>query len=107
MICWGAFLVLDLSLGIVGATGGFGCDGLAGEGLNEDLYSAVEMKDKVECQLLLDVVAQRWCAAILKLLAGKDGVLVIQGDAFIVLGLGLNDVDGVGGLSLRVAEFVI
>ena len=50
----GVFLVLDLSLGIRG----FGCDGLAGEGPNEDLYSAVETKDKVEYRLLLDVVAQ-------------------------------------------------
>ena len=107
MICQGVFLVLDLSLGIVGATRGFGCDGLAGEGPNEDLYSAAETKDKVEYQLLLDVAAQRWHAAILELLAGKDGVLVIQGDVFIVLGLGLNDVDGVGGLSLKVGEFVI
>ena len=107
MIHRGVFLVLDLSLGIVGATRGFGCGGLAGEGPNEDLYSAAETKDKVEYRLLLDVVAQRRCAAILELLAGKDGALVIRGDVFVVLGLSLNNVDGVGGLGLKVGEFVI
>lgn len=44
--------------------------------------------------LLNVVVAQ--CAAVLKLLSGKDQTLLVWRNAFLVLNLGFDIVDGVG-----------
>jgi len=54
----------------------------------------------MERRLLLDVVV-RQRAAILELLACENEALLIRGDAFLVLNLGLDVVDGVGGLDLK------
>jgi hypothetical protein len=54
----------------------------------------------VEGALLLDVVVSKG-ASVLKLLAGKDEPLLVRGDALLVLDLGLDVVDGVGGLHLE------
>ena len=40
-------------------------------------------------------------SAILQLLAGKDQSLLIRGNTFLVLDLGLDVVDGVGGLDIK------
>ena len=50
--------------------------------------------------LLLDVVVAE-SAAILKLLSGKDKTLLIRRDSFLVLDLGLDVVNGVGGLDIQ------
>ena len=47
--------------------------------------------------LLLDVVILE-CAAFFELLAGEDEALLIGRNAFLVLDLGLDVVDAVGGL---------
>ena len=49
---------------------------------------------------LLDVVVREG-AAILELLAGEDETLLIRGDALLVLDLGLDVLDRVGGLDLE------
>lgn len=49
---------------------------------------------------LLDVVVGQ-SAAILKLLAGEDEALLVGGNALLVLNLGLDVVDRVGGLDLE------
>jgi hypothetical protein len=49
---------------------------------------------------LLDVVVGKG-AAILELLASKDQSLLVRGDALLVLNLGLDIVDRVGGLDLK------
>ena len=54
----------------------------------------------MEGGLLLDVVVREG-AAILKLLAGEDQALLVGGDALLVLNLGLDVIDGVGGLDLE------
>jgi len=54
----------------------------------------------MEGGLLLDVVVGE-CSAILELLAGKDETLLVGWDALLVLDLGLDGVDGVGGLDLE------
>jgi hypothetical protein len=59
-------------------------DGLAGEGLDEDLHSTAKTEDQVECALLLDVVIGEG-AAVFKLLVDEDKPLLVQGDSFIVL----------------------
>jgi hypothetical protein len=54
----------------------------------------------MEGGLLLDVVVGE-SAAILKLLASEDQALLVWGNAFLVLDLGLDVVDGVGRLDLK------
>ena len=50
--------------------------------------------------LLLNVVV-RESTAILELFAGEDQALLVGWNAFFVLNLGLDVVDGVGGLDLQ------
>ena len=54
----------------------------------------------MEGRFLLDVVVGEG-ATILELLAGKDQALLVGGDTLLVLNLGLDVVDGVGGLNLE------
>merc|ERR1712000_412761 len=73
-----------------------GGDGLSGQGLDEDLHTTTEAEDKVKGRLLLNVVVGEG-TAILKLLAGEDQALLVRRNALLVLDLGLDIVDGVGG----------
>uniref|UniRef100_A0A453SVE9 Uncharacterized protein n=1 Tax=Aegilops tauschii subsp. strangulata TaxID=200361 RepID=A0A453SVE9_AEGTS len=75
-------------------------DGLAGQGLDEDLHATTESEHQVECGFLLDVVVSQG-AAILELLASEDETLLIRRDALLVLDLSLDVVDGVRGLNLE------
>merc|ERR1712159_89253 len=50
--------------------------------------------------LLLDVVVREG-AAILELLAGENQTLLIRGNSFLVLDLGLDVLDGVRGLNIE------
>merc|ERR1712013_158664 len=97
-----ALLVLDLGLDILDGVGGLNLksDGLASEGLDEDLHTSPETEDKVESGLLLDVVVGEG-PSVLKLLASEDQPLLVRGDALLVLDLGLDVLDGVGGLDLK------
>uniref|UniRef100_A0A453NC63 Uncharacterized protein n=1 Tax=Aegilops tauschii subsp. strangulata TaxID=200361 RepID=A0A453NC63_AEGTS len=76
------------------------CDGLAGEGLDEDLHASPKAEDKVKSGLLLDVVVSKG-PAILELLASEDEALLVRRDALLVLNLGLHVVDGVRRLHLK------
>ncbi|KAM0913282.1 hypothetical protein ACQ4PT_012266 [Festuca glaucescens] len=103
LLVWGdALLVLDLGLHIVNGVGRLHLqgDGLASEGLDEDLHATTQAEDKVEGRLLLDVVVRQG-AAILKLLTSEDEALLVRRDALLVLDLGLDIVDGVRGLDLQ------
>ena len=62
--------------------------------------ATTETEHQVEGRLLLNVVV-RESAAVLELLAGEDEALLVGRDAFLVLDLGLDVVDGVGGLDLE------
>merc|ERR1712056_79532 len=97
-----ALLVLDLGLDVLDGVGWLDLkgDGLASQGLDEDLHTSPETEDKVESGLLLDVVVGEG-PAVLKLLASEDQPLLVRGDAFLVLDLGLDVLDGVGGLDLK------
>jgi len=61
--------------------------------------TTAETEDKVERGLLLDIVVRQG-ATILQLLPGKDQALLVWRDAFLVLNLGLDIVNGVGRLHL-------
>ena len=50
--------------------------------------------------LLLDVVVGEG-PSVLELLASEDQPLLVRGDALLVLDLGLDVLDGVGGLDLK------
>ena len=103
LLVWGdAFLVLDLSLHILDGVAGlyFEGDGLSGERLDEDLHTATETEYEVKRRFFLNVVVAE-CAAVLELFPGEDETLLVWGDAFLVLDLGLHVLDGVAGLDFE------
>jgi hypothetical protein len=74
---------------------------LGGKSLERGLDdTTTETEDKVKSRLLLDVVVGKG-TAILELLSGEDQALLVWGNALLVLDLGLDVVDGVGGLDLK------
>merc|ERR1711997_403169 len=100
LLIWGdSLLVLDLGLDVLNGVGWFDLegDGLASQGLDEDLHASPESENKMEGALLLDVVVGE-SSSVLQLLASKDQPLLIWGNAFLVLDLGLDVLDGVRGL---------
>ena len=62
--------------------------------------AAAKTKDEVKGRLLLDIVV-RESSAVFKLLSSKDEALLVWGDAFLVLDLGLNVLDGVRRLNIK------
>jgi hypothetical protein len=52
------------------------------------------------CLYLLDVIVRKG-ATVLKLLSGEDQTLLIRGNSLLVLDLGLDIVDRVGGLDFK------
>jgi hypothetical protein len=64
------------------------------------LHTTTQTKDKVEGGFLLDVVIGE-SSAIFKLLSCEDQALLVWRDAFLVLNLGLDVIDGVGRLNLE------
>jgi len=95
-------LILNLRLHIVDGVRGldFESDGLPRQGLDEDLHTSTKTKDQVKSRLLLDVIVGE-STAVLELFTGEDQALLIRGDAFLILDLGLHVVDGVGRLNLE------
>jgi hypothetical protein len=95
-------LVLDLGLDVLDRVGWLDLerDGLAREGLDEDLHATAQAEHEVQGRLLLDVVV-RESAAVLELLASEDQALLVWGDALLVLDLGLDVLDRVGWLNLE------
>ena len=66
----------------------------------EELTATPKTKDQVQGRLFLNVVIRK-SAAIFQLLAGKDEPLLVRGNAFLILDLGLHFLDGVTGLHLQ------
>jgi len=62
--------------------------------------AASQAENQVERRLLLDVVVGQ-CAAVFQLLAGEDQTLLVRGDAFLVLDLGLDILYGVAGFDFE------
>ena len=65
-----------------------------------DLHATTQTKNEVQSRLLLDVVVGKG-AAVLELLAGENQALLIRRNAFLILNLGLDVVDGIAGLDLQ------
>merc|ERR1712051_752294 len=98
LLVWGnSFLVLDLGLDVLNAVGWFDLesDGLASQGLDEDLHTSSQSQHKMEGRLLLDVVVGE-SSSILQLPSSEDQPLLIWGNAFLILNLGLHILNAVG-----------
>jgi hypothetical protein len=59
------------------------------------LHAATETENEVKSGFLLNIVI-RESATIFKLFSSKDQALLVRWNAFLVLNLGLDIVDGVG-----------
>jgi len=96
------FLVLDLGLDVLDGVGWLNVegDGLSGQGLDEDLHTTSESKHKMEGRLLLDVIIGEG-AAVFELLSSEDKSLLIGRDAFLVLDLGLDILNGIRWLDIE------
>jgi len=102
LVWWDSFLVLDLGLDVLDGVSWLNIkgDGLASEGLDEDLHSTSESQDEMESGLLLDVVVGE-SSSILELLSSEDESLLIWRDTFLVLDLGLDILNGVCWLDIK------
>jgi len=91
LIWWNSFLVLNLGLDVLNGIRWLNIkgDGLAGEGLDEDLHTTSKSQHQVESGLLLDVVVGEG-STVLELLTSEDEALLVWWDAFLVLDLGLD-----------------
>ena len=65
-----------------------------------DLHASSETEDQVKGRLLLNVIVAQG-ATVLKLFTSKDQALLIWGNAFLVLNLGLDVVDGIARFDLK------
>ena len=106
MIGRDTFFILDFGLDSLNGVSGlhFQGDGLAGEGLHEDLHTTAQSEDQVEGGLLLDVVV-RESSTVLQLLAGEDQSLLVRRDALLVLDLSLHVLDRVACFDLESNSF--
>merc|ERR1712083_502024 len=103
LLIWGnALLVLNFGLDVLNGVRRLNLegDGLAGQGLDENLHSTSETEDQMQGGLLLNVVV-RESSAIFKLFTSKDQSLLIWGNALLVLNFGLHIFNGVRGLNLE------
>merc|ERR1712126_664906 len=96
LIRWDALLVLNFGLNILNSVRRLDleCDGFTGQCLHEDLHTSSEPENKVESGLLLDVVVGQ-SPSILQLFTSEDQSLLVWGNSFLILDLGLHVLDGV------------
>merc|ERR1719232_1978601 len=103
LLIWGnSLLVLDLGLDILNGVRRFNLkgDGLASQGLDEDLHTSSQSKHKMESAFLLDVVVGEG-PSIFLLLSSKDQSLLIWGNSFLVLDLCLDILNRVRWFNLQ------
>merc|ERR1712126_216731 len=102
LVWWDSLLVLDLCLDILNGVRWLNLksDGLASQGLDEDLHTSSEPKDQMQGALLLDVVIREG-SSIFKLLSSEDQPLLVWGNSFLILDLGLDVLNRVRWLNLE------
>ena len=102
LVWWDTFLILDLGLDVLDGVSWLDIkgDGLTSEGLDEDLHTTSKSEDEMESGLLLDVVIGE-SSSILELLTSEDKSLLIWGNTFFVLDLGLDVLNGVCWLNIK------
>jgi len=97
LLIWrNTFLILNLGFDVFNGVCWLNIksDGFTSKGLDEDLHTTSESKNKMESGLLLDVIVGEG-SAVLELFTGEDESLLIWWDTFFVLDLGLDVFDGV------------
>ena len=103
LLVWGnAFFVLDLSFDIIDGVAWFNfkSDGLPSKCLHKNLHTSSKTEDKVKGGLFLDVVVTQ-SAAIFKLLSGENETLLVWGNAFFVLDLSFDVIDGIAWFNFK------
>jgi hypothetical protein len=103
LLIWrNTFLILNLGFDVFNGVCWLNIkgDGLTSEGLDEDLHTTSESKNKMESGLLLDVIVGEG-SAVLELFTGEDESLLIWWDTFFVLDLGLDILDGICWLDVE------
>merc|ERR1712012_148733 len=103
LLIWGnSLLVLDLGLDILNGVRWLNLesDGLASQGLDEDLHTSSQSEHKMESAFLLDVVVGEG-SSVFKLLSGKDQSLLVWWDSLLILDLGLDVLNGVRWFNLE------
>jgi len=102
LVWWDSLLVLDLGLDVLDRVSWLDIkgDGLASESLDEDLHTSSESEDQVESGLLLDVVIGE-SSAVFELFTSEDESLLIWRNAFLVLDLSLDVLNGVCWLDIE------
>ena len=102
LIGWDTFLVLDFSLDVFNGVWWLDIesDGLASQGLNEDLHTSSESEDQVEGWFFLNVVVGEG-STVFQLLSSKDESLLIGWDTFFVLDLGFDVFNGVWWFNVK------
>ena len=88
-LCWSGgipSLVLNFLLDVFDGIGRLNVesDGLASQGLDEDLHTSTEAKNQVESGFLLNVVVGK-SATVFELLSGENETLLVWWNAFLVL----------------------
>jgi len=92
LLVWGnSFLILDFGLDILNRVAWFNLqgDGLACQGFDKDLHTSTKSENQVESGLFLDVVVGK-SPSIFELFSGEDETLLVWGNSFLVLDLGLD-----------------
>merc|ERR1712165_91308 len=103
LLVWGdSLLVLDLGLDILNGVTWLNLqgDGLASQGLHEDLHTPSQSQHQMQSRLLLDVIVRK-SSSIFKLLPSKDQSLLVWRNSFLVLDFSFDIFDGIGWLDLK------
>jgi len=104
LLLWGnAFLVLDLGLHVLDGVIWFHVqsDSFSSQGFDENLHCTTsKSEDKVKRGFLLNVVV-RQSSAVFKLLSCENKALLLRWDAFLVLNLRLDVLDGIVWLNVQ------
>ena len=103
LLIWrNTFLILNLGFDVLNGVCWLNIksDGFTSKGLDEDLHTTSESKNKMESGLLLDVIVGEG-SAVLELFTGEDESLLIWWDTFFVLDLGLDILDGICWLDVE------
>merc|ERR1712051_581229 len=92
-----AFLILNFCLDISDSVVGFDIEGdsLSREGLDKDLHgTTTEAKHKMKSRFLLDIIVGER-ATVFELLSSENQPLLLGGNAFLILNLGLDVRDSI------------
>jgi len=109
-----AFLILKLGLDILDGIIRFNVESgrFTGQGLDEDLhrpstklcFMQAQAENGVEGRTILDVVIRKG-TAVLELFSREDSALLFRGNAFLILKLGLDILDGIIRFNVESGRF--